>query len=142
MAKQIITQTIITDDFDGKEIQEGLAESLTFSFENTDYRIDLRPENSAKLRKDLEKWIAAAEKVTTTGRRGRPKGSGGSRPATGSGRSKEELAAVRDWAKQNGHEVSERGRIAAPILDAYDEAHKPGAKKTADKGEKAEAAAS
>ncbi|RDH76336.1 Lsr2 family protein [Mycolicibacterium moriokaense] len=121
MAKQ--TQTIVTviDDFDGNTIDDGLAETIDFSFDGTSYRIDLRPTNADKFRKDMEKWIAAAPKVQ--GKRGRPKGSGSSRPNTGSGRSKEELQAIRDWAVKNGHDVSPRGRIASPILEAYDAAH-------------------
>lgn len=124
MARQ--TQTIVTivDDFDGKPADENLVETIDFSIEGTSYRMDLRPENAAKFRKDMEKWVAAAPKVT--GKRGRPRGSGsGSRPGTGSGRSKEELQAIRDWAASNGHEVNPRGRIKADILDAYDEAHAP-----------------
>lgn len=123
MAKQ--TQTIVTvvDDFDGKEIDEGLAETFEFTWEGSDYVIDLRPANAEKIRKDMDKWTAAASKVT--GRRGRPKSSGstGTRAPSGSGRSKDELARIREWAQQNGHEVSPRGRIAAPILEAYDQAH-------------------
>jgi 23S rRNA maturation mini-RNase III len=43
---------------------------------------------------------------------------------SGSGKSPEELAAVRKWARENGHEVAEQGRIAKAIQDEYDEAHK------------------
>lgn len=61
-------------------------------------------------------------------RRGRPAGSTNKAPAarkpSGSGRSKEQLQAIRDWANSNGHEVSPRGRIAAPVLAAFEEAHK------------------
>jgi hypothetical protein len=38
-------------------------------------------------------------------------------------RGKDELAEIRAWAKKNGHEVSERGRIKQDVLDAYDAAH-------------------
>lgn len=122
MAKttEIIKKVTVTDDFDGKVIEDGLAESFDFSFEGTDYTIDLRPANADKFRKDLEKWIAASSKIT--GKRGRPKSSG-TRAPSGSGRSKEELQTIREWAGKNGHEVSPRGRIAAPILEAYDQAH-------------------
>ncbi len=121
MAKR--TQTIVTvvDDYDDKEIEDGLAQTIDFTWEGSDYTIDLRPTNADKFRKDLEKWVAAATKIT--GRRGRPRSAGGTRAPSGSGRSKEELQAVRDWAGKNGHEVSPRGRIAAPILEAYDQAH-------------------
>ncbi|MDT6988085.1 histone-like nucleoid-structuring protein Lsr2 [Streptomyces lusitanus] len=45
-------------------------------------------------------------------------------PAAQSGkRSKEELAAIRTWARANGHQVADRGNPAKAILDAYDAAH-------------------
>ncbi|WP_425005748.1 histone-like nucleoid-structuring protein Lsr2 [Mycolicibacterium sp. S3B2] len=124
MARKVETIVHIVDDFDDKPIDDGLAETIDFTWEGTSYTIDLRPTNADKFRKDVEKWVAAATKVT--GRRGRPKGSGsgGARPGTGSGRSSEELANIREWAEKNGYEVSPRGRIKSEILDAYDEAHK------------------
>ncbi|WMM74484.1 Lsr2 family protein [Rhodococcus pyridinivorans] len=121
MAKKTVTVTSYYDDFDGKEIEEGLAQTIEFSVDGKDYRIDLRPDNADKFRGDLEKWVAAASEVITP-KRGRPAG-GGQRKSSASGRSREELAAIREWAKKNGHEVSERGRIAKPIQDAYDAAH-------------------
>jgi hypothetical protein len=33
------------------------------------------------------------------------------------------LSAVRAWARQNGHQVSDRGRIPASVQAAYDKAH-------------------
>lgn len=122
MAKKVQTIVTVIDDFDDKPIDDGLAETIDFTWEGTSYTIDLRPQNAEKFRKDLEKWVAAATKVA--GRRGRPKGSGSTtRPATGSGRSKEELANIRGWLKSNGHEVNDRGRIKADLLALYDEAH-------------------
>ena len=40
----------------------------------------------------------------------------------GSGR-KADLGAVRAWARDNGHQVSDRGRISAEVQAAYDKAH-------------------
>ena len=40
-------------------------------------------------------------------------------PGAGGKRSKEELAAIRTWARENGHEVADRGTPAQKILDAY-----------------------
>lgn len=129
MAKKVIR----IDDVDGKEIDANFeVPPVAFSFMGKNYEIDLRQANVEKFEKDLESWIKAATEVEEAprgpGRRPRaasPQASGGSRPNTGSGRSKEELQNIRDWAVKNGHEVSPRGRIAAPILEAYDEAHKP-----------------
>lgn len=46
------------------------------------------------------------------------------RPAGGK-RSREELAAIRTWARANGHQVGTTGVIKASIVEAYDAAHQP-----------------
>lgn len=120
MAKKVVTLTEFFDDFDGEKIDEGLVETIEFTVQGSTYRMDLRPKNAEKFRKDLEKWIAAAEKVG--GRRGRPKGSGAGASAAAR-RSKDELGAIRNWASQNGYEVSARGRIAGEVIEAYEAAH-------------------
>lgn len=123
MAKQVKTIVTVIDDFDDKAIDDGLADTIDFTWEGTSYTIDLRPTNADKFRKDMEKWLAAATKVT--GRRGRPKSSGGGqkRPGTGSNRTPEELANIREWLRKQGHEVSDRGRVRSELIDLYDEAH-------------------
>ncbi|MFH8698974.1 WhiB family transcriptional regulator [Streptomyces chartreusis] len=50
-------------------------------------------------------------------------GSYPSQPVQGSGRTKEELAAVRAWARAHGHLVADVGMIRRSVLDAYDAAH-------------------
>jgi len=40
--------------------------------------------------------------------------------STGSGRSRGETAAIREWANANGLEVSTRGRISSTVLEAYE----------------------
>ena len=42
------------------------------------------------------------------------------------GRSPEEMLAIREWAKENGFDVSERGRISAKVYEAYDAAKNEG----------------
>ena len=60
---------------------------------------------------------------------GRPRPQGRRPQSTGHGRvaakadKRTDLAAVREWARQNGHQVSDRGRISAEIQAAYDKAH-------------------
>jgi hypothetical protein len=44
------------------------------------------------------------------------------RSGLGSGRTKEELAAIRTWARANGYRVADKGMVAKKILDAYDAA--------------------
>jgi hypothetical protein len=44
-------------------------------------------------------------------------------PAATGKRSSEELAAIRTWARANGHPVADAGMIRKSVLEAYDAAH-------------------
>ncbi|GHH55652.1 Lsr2 family DNA-binding protein [Streptomyces candidus] len=45
------------------------------------------------------------------------------RTGLGSGRTREELAAIRTWARANGHQVADAGMVPKRVLEAYDAAH-------------------
>ena len=119
MAEIFIRQLI--DDLDGKPIDTGLEHEVTFSYQGADYRIDLRPANADKIEAVFAPYIKAAEKVSSAGK-ARTKTSTAAK-ASGSGRSAEQLKAIRDWAANNGFDVSPRGRIKADVIDAFDAAH-------------------
>lgn|SRR5690625_666581 len=107
MAKKV-TVTLI-DDFDG----EGAAdETVEFGLDGVTYEIDLSSKNATKLRTELKKWADAGRRVGGR-RRGR---SGAGRRGT---IDREQSAAIREWARRNGHNVSTRGRIPADIIDAF-----------------------
>lgn len=106
MARTVVTH--ITDDLDGSKD----AEEVRFSINGVEYTIDLAKKNRAALDKALQPYIDAASKVAT-----RRKDS--SRNKT-SGNSRRDLREVRQWAKEQGLEVSERGRVPASIIEAYD----------------------
>ncbi len=115
MAEKIIRQVI--DDVDGSDIADGAGERVDFALRGVDYQIDLSSANVAKLEKALKPYVDAALKVSGTGRRRRVR-------ASGSGKaSPEQLAAIRDWARKNGHEVADRGRIKTEIVKAFEAAH-------------------
>ncbi|NMM92311.1 Lsr2 family protein [Rhodococcus sp. SRB_17] len=119
MAEIVIRQLI--DDLDGKPIDTGLGHQATFSYRGADYRIDLRPTNADKIEAAFAPYIKVAEKVSSAG-----KSRAETSPAiktSGSGRSAEQLKAIRDWAGKNGFEVSQRGRMKADVIDAFDAAH-------------------
>jgi hypothetical protein len=109
MAKKV-TVTLV-DDFDG----EGAAdETVEFGLDGVTYEIDLSNKNAGKLRADLKQWIESGRRVGGR-RRGRAPGSGRGRAAI----DREQSAAIRDWARRNGHNVSTRGRIPADVIDAF-----------------------
>lgn len=105
MAKKVITTLV--DDLDGTQIDEGKGETVRFSLDGTNYEIDLTTGNARALRDSFERYINAGRQVTAR------RGSGGSR------NSKEELAAMRKWANENGFEVSDRGRVPNNVQEAY-----------------------
>jgi len=51
------------------------------------------------------------------------------RTGSGSGRTREELAAIRSWARANGHQVADAGMVPKRIQEAYDTAHQATARK-------------
>jgi hypothetical protein len=111
MARTTITH--ITDDLDGSKD----AAEVHFSFGGADYSIDLSKKNLAAFEKALKPYLDAATRVS-----GRPPVSRRTK-ASQSPSSRKDLSAIRDWAREQGLEVSERGRIAASIVEQYEAAH-------------------
>jgi len=116
VAERIVRQLI--DDIDGSEITDGSGERIEFSLRGVAYQIDLSSPNVAKFEKALKPYVDAAMK-TGRSRGRRTKASG---KANGQS-SPEQLAAIREWARNNGHEVADRGRIKAQIVEAFEAAH-------------------
>lgn len=100
---------VLVDDLDGSEASE----TVSFGLDGTSYEIDLNDRNAAALREALSGYIGHGRKVPAGSRRP------ARRTSAGASNTKE----VRDWAKANGYDVSERGRVSAEIKAAYDAAH-------------------
>lgn len=109
MAKRTITTVELTDDVDGGKADR----TLTFGFDGASYEIDLSRKNATAFEKVLKPYVEAARKVGRGSAR-RP------RKAAGPVR---DLGAIRSWARANGHEVSDRGRVPAAIIEAYEAAN-------------------
>ena len=105
MAKRTIT--MLVDDVDGSEAQE----TISFALDGLSYEIDVNEENAAKLRDDFAVWTAHATRV------------GGRRRSGASSSQGEDLDAIRSWARANGFQVADRGRISAKVKEAYTAAH-------------------
>ncbi len=101
---------VLVDDLDGTEATE----SVSFGLDGTSYEIDLNDKNAAKLRDTLAGYIGHARKVGAASRRGRKAA------ATTTGPSARE---IRDWARSNGYDVPDRGRVSAEVRQAFDAAH-------------------
>ena len=101
------TITILSDDIDGSDADE----TVTFTFKGTTYEIDLSKKNLDKMVKALQPYTTAAR--TTGGRRS------GTGRTTRRGAYKDQLTKIRQWARANGHQVSDRGRISTAVQEAY-----------------------
>jgi hypothetical protein len=97
-------QTLFIDDIDGSEA-EG---TVRFALDGAEYEIDLNAKHAEALRKSLAKYIDAARR---SGAARRPARSG--RRASASGVNTTE---VREWAKAQGYEVKDRGRVPAELV--------------------------
>lgn len=106
-------QVVLEDDISGGPADE----TVLFALDGVSYEIDLSTGNAAELREALAGYVAVARRVggrASSGRRraGRSSGSGAGKTAE-----------IRAWARDNGYEVSERGRISAEVRAAYEAAH-------------------
>jgi hypothetical protein len=121
MAQQVNVKFV--DDLDGSDA----AGTVSFGLDGRAYEIDLSDDNAARLRDSLAAFIAAARKsgaASATGGRRTPKmtATSGPRPQP---LDREQTAAIRAWARQNGHQISDRGRIPKTVVDAFQAAHCP-----------------
>lgn len=98
---------VLVDDIDGTEADE----TVSFALDGKDYAIDLTDKNAQKLRDALAPFIGHARRETGRAKRG-GRGNGGPAPSE-----------IRAWARENGFDVPERGRVSAEVRDAYSAAH-------------------
>lgn len=100
-------RTIVTleDDLEGGPADE----TLRFGVDGSEYEIDLNKKNAAALHKLLAPFVERARKAGSTAHRP-------VRTAASRRRSRD----IRRWAKEQGIELAERGRIPANVLDKYE----------------------
>ena len=108
MAKR--TQVIFVDDLTGDTLPDGQGQTVSFSLDGVSYEIDLNRDNADKFRQDVKRYTDAARRV------------GRQSPARSSA-SRKDTSDIRAWARANGHDVNERGRIPAAVVAAYEAAN-------------------
>ncbi|HEY0636247.1 MAG TPA: Lsr2 family protein [Pseudonocardiaceae bacterium] len=114
MAQHVIVQMV--DDLDGTPSET--VETVTFGLDGRSYEIDLNETNRETLREIISEYATKARRVGGRVRRGQK-----AVPASGGGRSRAETDAIRQWAKANGHDIADRGRIPGRVIEAYQAAH-------------------
>lgn len=117
MARRIVHQ--IVDDLDGTVLDVGSGETVLFSLDGVAYEIDVSTENATVLRDSLAPYISASRRV------GSPSASSSSSSTARKRRraGQQDYSGIRDWAKENGFTVSERGRVPSAVIEAYEAAH-------------------
>jgi len=113
MAQRIVVQYV--DDLDGTPLSDGAGGTVSFGLDGTTYEVDLSHANAERLRSALAEFVAVSRKVG--GRTGSRRSSA---PRSSSGVN---AAAVREWARAQGIQVSERGRVSADVIEAYNAKH-------------------
>ncbi|WP_141015276.1 histone-like nucleoid-structuring protein Lsr2 [Nocardioides sambongensis] len=101
---------ILVDDLDGSDASQ----TVSFGLDGANYEIDLNDEHADALREALAPYLGHARKVSRGGARKAKS------PAAAGGASAKE---IRDWARSNGFEVPDRGRIPTDVREAFDAAN-------------------
>jgi len=103
MAQKI--QTLFIDDLDGSEADG----TVRFGLDGADYEIDLNTAHAQELRDALARYVTAARRA-----------GGGTRSPVRSGRRAQanglNTTEVREWAKAQGIDVKDRGRVPAELV--------------------------
>ena len=105
------TVTTLVDDIDGSTDD---VLTCAFGLGDASFEIDLNAAHREELESVLAKFVTVARPVH---------GSQPPRRREAAPADRDRSHAIRVWAKENGHEVSERGRISKAIADAYEAAH-------------------
>jgi len=110
MARKV--HVVLEDDISGGPADE----TLYFGLDGVTYEIDLSEANARALRDALSTYVASGRKVQShRGPRG-PRGRN-NRPTS------DRPGQIREWARANGIQVNERGRVPAELAARYDAAH-------------------
>jgi hypothetical protein len=112
MAQKV--QTLLTCDVHGDDtVGDG---TIAFSLGGSAYEVDVCDDHAAEITDAFAPFIEAAHKPVANGSRPRRR-----RVAATANDSKAPI--IRTWAKSQGLEVSERGRIARSVVDQYQATH-------------------
>ncbi|MFN2537268.1 MAG: Lsr2 family protein [Mycobacteriales bacterium] len=98
--------------------EEG-TETITFSLDGAAYEIDVCDAHGAELRDAFAPYVGSARRAGRAGAGSRRK----TAPGKGGAGSPDRVVAIREWGRTHGHQVSERGRLSAALVAAYEAAH-------------------
>lgn len=113
MAQRV--NVVLVDDLDGSEA----AETVNFGLDGASYEIDLSDDNATKLREALAVYVGHARRTGGRRRSGSQGGSPSPSRSSSGGGSGPSAAEIRAWARENGYDVPERGRVSGEVREAY-----------------------
>jgi hypothetical protein len=113
MAQKVLVQFV--DDLDGTSSDDVI--TVQFALDGVSYEIDLNAANAERLRKVYADYVGAARRTGGRLKAGSPPGGKAARSG--------EAGQIREWALENGYELSGRGRIPSHVVEAYKEAQQP-----------------
>ncbi|MCJ7857555.1 histone-like nucleoid-structuring protein Lsr2 [Corynebacterium kalidii] len=122
-------RTVITyvDDIDREELAPDEVRTVKLGYRGSEYVLDLSELNAEILAEELEPYLKVARKLprtaTGTASAGAGRGTSGKAGASTSSADAARNGRIREWARETGREVSARGRIAADVISAYEDAH-------------------
>lgn len=121
MAQRV--RTIFTDDLDGWQA----AETVSFSLDGQDYVVDLNQEHAEELRGIARQYGQSARRTNSgSGRRRsrQPKAQASAPAQLGPDVQDQDVdpKQVRQWAQEQGHKVSARGRVPGTSVAKFLEA--------------------
>ncbi|WP_016697164.1 histone-like nucleoid-structuring protein Lsr2 [Actinoalloteichus spitiensis] len=114
MAQKVTVQLL--DDIDGSVAEQ----TVKFGLDGVEFEIDLSNGNADKLRETLTPFVDNARRTGGRKRGSRAARATGSQPAPSQASDRERNQAIREWAREQGLKVSDRGRIPAEVIEAYD----------------------
>ena len=108
MAQKV--QVVFIDDLDGSEATG----TVKFGLDGVNYEIDLNSQHEDEFRRALAPFTAHARKAKVA-----------TAPARGqrARHSREQVQLIREWAKDNGFDVKDRGRVPADVVAEYQQAN-------------------
>ena len=101
---------VLVDDLDQSDAEE----TVSFGLDGKEYAIDLNKKHARSLRDALAPYVAHGRAVSNRG---------GRRNTAKTAASGAAPSEIRAWARNNGFDVPERGRVSAEVREAYAAAH-------------------
>ena len=115
MARRVITTLV--SDLSGEPADDNAGETIQFAYRGTSYTIDLTSAEAAAFDQALAPYLTHATNTNTR----RPNRAAASKTTTPQAATQSQR--IRAWARENGYEVNDRGRVKTEIVEAFDAAH-------------------